>query len=863
MSNPYKGIPPKPINMSNPYKGIPPKPINMSNPYKGIPPKPLDVDNEIPEKVIRKLDETFTDTTIQQVEFYSEGYTGKLYKFYHNRNPYLLKMFKKIDGNPFIPYEQLLPDSVLYEKMLSSFTIDDIHYQVFRLLENYITLDEYCETVLYSYNLYNINGRKITNGQFASCYLMDEKRWKIINDLFILITELHKTGVYHRDLHTKNIMIHKETMELKIIDLDSSCISDQDCNTDKEKRYNQNPFYTHPLYLQTTTQTKQDAMNIDWYSIGIICLEILCNLKLQSIPFYNEPILIKNIKNKYMDGTILTQDLLHVLQRQSNLIYPSCSIHERIYNEFCSKFLIHFFTDHKKFNMRLWYHFYDTHFKRENGFFIKGEGNFVYYYENGLLFNRVFEHIITHTFPNKKIYLLEQHNNLSGIEIITKRKVDLTEEKNKIEKRGEYEYTPFPSLIIRAPFYYSGTNCSSAYDFGKTTIGQELIQPSKLCKPDDPYYDDDSYHVPYISLSIEPMRCRLNPYQLPLFEINTILKDARTIKNVPPYDTRLFKPIMWWGNQLGYFDEKYTNNQWIPYLVHYYCDIIPFNQEEKNLFALPENITNMRRSMEGSECDMDFIFIAKNCTSQLRNDLFKLLEEKDEKNKDQPTDKKRVRSYGKCMNNTNGKSHEEDNSNCFDYKNKDNVATGLWTSLPCAYQHSKFVFAIENVLLAGYISEKIMIAFQSGGIPIYYGPQEIKKYFNVDSFFYINDRLDNEHHPTQNELKNIADELWALANDDSTITGWKKYLKQPIFKDNKVPELFQYKTASWMENLITMFKNGYESHQTITSNKKNINKDSTEGKKVKKRNKDKSKKRIVRNKKSKKFKKSKKRMMLK
>lgn len=827
--------------MSNPYKGIPASPIIVKN-------KPSNVDNGIPDKVNIKLNEVLiNENTIQRFKLYSEGYTAKLYKFYHNEKPFLLKIFKKIDGNPFIPYEQRLPDSVLYEKMLSSFTIDDIHYQVFRLLENYITLDEYCKIVLYQYNVHGY-----FNGQVAPCYLMDEKRWKIINDLFILITELHKTGVYHRDLHTKNIMIHKETMELKIIDLDSSCISDEDCNTDKEKRYNQNPFYTHPRYEKTTTQSSQDAMTIDWYSVGIICLEILAKLNLQSLPFNYEPSVITDIK-KYSDGTVVTEELLKVLQRQYNLIYPSCSIHKRIYDEFCSQFLIHCFIDHKKFSMQSWYQFYDTNFNREIGFFIKGEGNFVFYY--GMLYNRVFEHIITHTFPNKKIYLLEQHNNLSGIEIITKRTVDITEEKNKIEKYAKYVDTPFPSLIIRAPFYYSGTNCFSSYDFGKTTIGQELIDPSKLCKPDDPYYDDDSYHVPYISLSIEPMRCRLNPYQLPLFEINTISKDARTIKDVPPYDTRLFKPIMWWGNQLGYFDEKYTNNQWIPYVVHYYCDVIPFNQEKRNLFDLPENITNMRRAMEGSECDMDFIFIAKNCTSQLRNDLFKLLEEKDEKNKDQPTDKKRVRSYGQCMNNTNGKRHEEDNEDCFDYKNKDNVATGLWTALPCAYQHSKFVFAIENVLIAGYISEKIMIAFQSGGIPIYYGPKEIKEYFNVDSFFYINDRLANEYHPTPNELKKIADELWALANDDDPITGWKKYLKQSIFKDNKVPELFKYKTATWMDKLITMFKNGYESHQTIVSNKNNINKESTEGKKVKKINHVKSKKRIVRNKKSKKSKK--------
>ena len=52
--------------MSNPYKGSDTTPIIETNQ-----PKPTDIDNEIQEKVIRKLDETFTDTTIQQVGNYA------------------------------------------------------------------------------------------------------------------------------------------------------------------------------------------------------------------------------------------------------------------------------------------------------------------------------------------------------------------------------------------------------------------------------------------------------------------------------------------------------------------------------------------------------------------------------------------------------------------------------------------------------------------------------------------------------------------------------------------------------------------------------------------------------------------------
>ena len=94
--------------------------------------------------------------------------------------------------------------------------------------------------------------------------------------------------------------------------------------------------------------------------------------------------------------------MLPVLRRQYNLIYPSCSIHERIYDEFCSQFLIHCFTDYKGFTIRLWHQFYDTHFNREIGFFIKGEGNFVFYY--GMLYNRVHQ---TYYMLNYKFFKLQ------------------------------------------------------------------------------------------------------------------------------------------------------------------------------------------------------------------------------------------------------------------------------------------------------------------------------------------------------------------------------------------------------------------------------------------------------------------------
>ena len=54
-----------------------------------------------------------------------------------------------------------------------------------------------------------------------------------------------------------------------------------------------------------------------------------------------------------------------------------------------------------------------------------------------------------------------------------------------------------------------------------------------------------------------------------------------------------------------------------------------------------------------------------------------------------------------------------------------------------AYKDYKFVFAIENGNRKGYITEKIINAYYSGAIPIYYGCEEINDFFNPKSFINV------------------------------------------------------------------------------------------------------------------------------
>ena len=83
-----------------------------------------------------------------------------------------------------------------------------------------------------------------------------------------------------------------------------------------------------------------------------------------------------------------------------------------------------------------------------------------------------------------------------------------------------------------------------------------------------------------------------------------------------------------------------------------------------------------------------------------------------------------------------------------------------------------------------------MGAFQGNTVPIYWGTSDITKIFNPDAFYYLNDKFEDENNPTDEELDAVVIELRALANNDSE-TGWRKFLRHPIYKDNRYPTLFK------------------------------------------------------------------------
>lgn len=112
---------------------------------------------------------------------------------------------------------------------------------------------------------------------------------------------------------------------------------------------------------------------------------------------------------------------------------------------------------------------------------------------------------------------------------------------------------------------------------------------------------------------------------------------------------------------------------------------------------------------------------------------------------------------------------------------------GRWESeiLIDEYRNYKFVLAMENVTLEGYVTEKIVNAFRSGAVPIYWGAREAKQMFNPKAFVNMND----------------------FASEDECIkyvvtmpeTTRLEMLAQPIYTDNPVINLLRPNSLLYKE----------------------------------------------------------------
>ncbi len=138
---------------------------------------------------------------------------------------------------------------------------------------------------------------------------------------------------------------------------------------------------------------------------------------------------------------------------------------------------------------------------------------------------------------------------------------------------------------------------------------------------------------------------------------------------------------------------------------------------------------------------------------------------------------RKIDSFGKVYNNMDSKIKREEV--------RDNYKI---------FKDYKFVICFENSYEKGYITEKILNVMLAGSIPIYKGASDINKYFNTKSFINYDDYGSFD--------KMIQRVIEIDKNEDE----YQKILKEPYFKNNKIPKILENKKEEFDLILDKIFK---------------------------------------------------------
>lgn len=88
----------------------------------------------------------------------------------------------------------------------------------------------------------------------------------------------------------------------------------------------------------------------------------------------------------------------------------------------------------------------------------------------------------------------------------------------------------------------------------------------------------------------------------------------------------------------------------------------------------------------------------------------------------------------------------------------------------------KFALAFENTYAPGYTTEKILQAFASDCVPIYYGDPRVSEDFNPDAFINAHDFQ---------TIDQLVDFVQKIDRDDAL---YLKMMRAPVFKNGKLPD---------------------------------------------------------------------------
>ena len=130
-----------------------------------------------------------------------------------------------------------------------------------------------------------------------------------------------------------------------------------------------------------------------------------------------------------------------------------------------------------------------------------------------------------------------------------------------------------------------------------------------------------------------------------------------------------------------------------------------------------------------------------------------------------------------------------------------NVGSPVDNKLEFQKKH-KFVIAFENTSSTGYTTEKIINAFASGAIPIYWGNPEIKQEFNPDSFINCHDYGLTEKGEIEAINKIIERVIYLDQNDDEYL----KMLKTPAFQKSNYVKKKHEEISTFLFNIFDQEK---------------------------------------------------------
>jgi len=138
-------------------------------------------------------------------------------------------------------------------------------------------------------------------------------------------------------------------------------------------------------------------------------------------------------------------------------------------------------------------------------------------------------------------------------------------------------------------------------------------------------------------------------------------------------------------------------------------------------------------------------------------------------------------------------------------ESKKNKIKGGWdgNEIIEKYKEYKFVIAMENKCKKGYITEKILNAFYSGAIPIYWGCDTVNKFFNKKAFINVNDYESFED--CVNYVCNMSDKDITKMSNEKIYFENNELLNIFNTKNNKNNKILEYHIDS-IKNILNLKK---------------------------------------------------------